>query len=180
MLRNQRKPPAAGKRDLLSRPDGVGALSLADNKRPPGAARGTGPRQDPASSRWTSYISIELLKRAPCLRPSCTISGSLWHRSHSTRKNRRNWNWKEFEAEWGKRYPAIGQAWHRAWVVLRQTASAELVGEAERDLRVGIALIRRQLEACRLAVVFRGQRRWRCNGYLLWSVELERLRFMLL
>ena len=22
---------------------------------------------------------------------------------------------KEFEAEWGKRYPAIGQAWRRAW-----------------------------------------------------------------
>jgi hypothetical protein len=86
MLRNQRKPPAAGKRDLLSRPDGVGALSLADNKRPPGAARGT----------------------------------------------------------------------------------------------VGFALIRRQLEACCLAVVFCGQRRWRCNGYLLWSVELERWRFMLL
>ncbi len=21
----------------------------------------------------------------------------------------------EFEAEWGKRYPAIGQAWRRAW-----------------------------------------------------------------
>ena len=22
---------------------------------------------------------------------------------------------EEFEAEWGKRYPAIGQAWRRAW-----------------------------------------------------------------
>lgn len=22
---------------------------------------------------------------------------------------------KEFDAEWGKRYPAIGQAWRRAW-----------------------------------------------------------------
>jgi putative transposase len=31
-------------------------------------------------------------------------------RSRSTRL--RN---EEFEAEWGKRYPAIGQAWRRAW-----------------------------------------------------------------
>ena|SRR5215831_6001396 len=66
-------------------------------------------------------------------------------------------------------------------VVFREATATVLVEVTEVGLPFGIALIGRQLiEACRLSVILRGQCRRRCNRDLLWSVELERWRFMLL